>query len=109
MNINEANQSYDGIMPHDIRKTLIHGSYETYYVSFLLTAERNLLQRFRDILSSVCVWRAYAAYPEEIKSKMLWTLSNALYHARWAAISSWDCLHPRSSASAVIALPIRTV
>ena len=109
MNYNEANQAYDGIIPDDIRRTFIHGSYELYQRTFLETAERNFLKRFRDILQSIRVWRQYNRYPEHIRHKMLDVLSNALFQTRLPALESRDLLQPRSSASAVMALPINTV
>ena len=113
MNHDEANQTYNGPIPKEYRQTFIHGSYEAWHAAYLITAERNFLQRFRDILSSLRVWRYYAAYPQEIKNQMLGVLSNALYQARFSAIEAWDdaagALQLRSSASAVMALPINTV
>ena len=109
MNSDQASQFYNGIIPDDIRKTFIHGSYDNYYAAFLLTAERNFMRRFRDILRSICVWRQYADYPEHIRNIMLQSLSCGLSQARAAAIESWGLLQERSSASAVIALPINTV
>lgn len=109
MTYEEASQTYNGPIPDNIRRTFIYGSHEAYYRAFLITAERNFMQRFRDILRSLCVWRQYSAYPENLREKMLLQLSTALYQARLSAIESWDLLHPKSSASAVMALPIKTV
>ena len=104
------NNDYNGPIPDEIRKTLLYNSPAHYYHVFLTTAERNFTRRCQEILRSLCVWRQYAAYPMAIKNRMLDTLSNALFQARGSAIESHDLLQlEKASASAVMALPIRTV
>ena len=88
----QASQTYNGPIPDEIRRTFLYKSPEEYHRIFLITAEQNFLQRFRDILRSLCVWRQYAAYPEEIKNRMLQNLSNALFQARLSAINTRGAL-----------------
>jgi hypothetical protein len=82
-------QSYDGIIPDEWRKTLLHGSEENYQRAFLWTAERNFSRRVREIVQSLCIWRITAHYPLEIQFKMLDLLSRSLFQAREAASLSW--------------------
>lgn len=105
----QASQCYDGTIPDELRRIFPHGSYQAYYTAFLITAERNFTRRLQDILISLRAWRLCPHYPAAIRDQMLDRLSAALNQARSSVMESRRWSQPRSSASAVMALPISTI
>jgi hypothetical protein len=89
MTRDEIYQNYDGAILGELCRFVPHGTEDNYLYAFLWTAERNFARRVRDIVQSLCVWRGTNNYPHDIQFKMLVVLSQALFQAREAALSSW--------------------
>lgn len=109
LNAHQASQYYDGEIPDSLRRMFLHGDHGAYCIAFLRTAERNFYQRCQDVVQSLIVWRRHAGYPPAITCQMLQLLLRTLSQARDGAVDAVSLLQLISSASAVTALPIRTV
>ena len=108
-NAHQASQYYDGEIPDHMRRMFLHGDPWAYCIAFLRTAEKNFYQRCQDIVQSLALWRRHAGYPPAMTCQMLDILSRAVFQARAGAVEAVSLLQLISSASAVTALPIRTV